>query len=223
MSQGTERHLEHAEHAAHAAEDPFNKRVALSMAVIAAVLASVSMLSHQKHNATLLYQTQASNQWSYYQAKKQRGYAKDDFAETARYMAYLTGAARGINPKGGAEEQEKGGAPSVKNESGGEAKAEKKNKDKPPDDASKLPAYWKKMAAIYSREAAEIQKAAEELDEKTHAAHAQAGRLDLGHLGLELALVLCAIALLVKDRTFWLAGLGVGVLGACVSLTTFLL
>ena len=36
MSQGTEHHVEEAEHAAHAAHNPFDRKVALSMAIVAA-------------------------------------------------------------------------------------------------------------------------------------------------------------------------------------------
>jgi hypothetical protein len=38
MSHGTEHHLEEAEHAHHHAMDPFNARVAMTMAMIAAAL-----------------------------------------------------------------------------------------------------------------------------------------------------------------------------------------
>ena len=47
MSHGMEEHLEHAEHAQHAAHNPFDRRVAMSMAIVAAVLACVAMLSHR--------------------------------------------------------------------------------------------------------------------------------------------------------------------------------
>jgi phage terminase Nu1 subunit (DNA packaging protein) len=67
------------EHAAHHAHDPFDRRVALSMVVIAAVLASVKVVAHRAHNDTLGYQikasvenTAASNYWSQFQSKRQR-------------------------------------------------------------------------------------------------------------------------------------------------------
>ena len=49
MSHGTEHHLEHAEHAQHQAHDPFDRRVAVSMAIMAAVLAGVTLASHRGH------------------------------------------------------------------------------------------------------------------------------------------------------------------------------
>src|SRR5437879_2581646 len=74
MSHGPEHHIEHAEHAAHAAHDPFDTRVILSITIITALLAAVTLLSHRAHNATLRLQMEASNQWNYFQAKKNRMY-----------------------------------------------------------------------------------------------------------------------------------------------------
>ena len=71
---------EHAEHA----QGPFDKRVAASMAIIAAMLAVVSVLGHITTTEELLSQQKASDQWAYYQAKSIRRYeseiARDMFA-----------------------------------------------------------------------------------------------------------------------------------------------
>jgi len=71
---------EHAEHA----QGPFDKRVAGSMAIIAALLAIVSVLGHLTTTEELLNQQKASDQWAYYQAKSIRRYeseiARDLFA-----------------------------------------------------------------------------------------------------------------------------------------------
>jgi hypothetical protein len=76
----TEELKEHAEHA----QGPFDKRVAGSMAIIAAVLAVVSVLGHITTTEELLNQQRASDQWAYYQAKSIRRYeseiARDLFA-----------------------------------------------------------------------------------------------------------------------------------------------
>ena len=73
---------EEAEHAAHLAADPFDRRVAMSMVVIAAILAAVKVQGHRTHNETLQYQidanvahTQESDQWNFFQAKKMRARA----------------------------------------------------------------------------------------------------------------------------------------------------
>src|SRR5437879_2401487 len=83
MSHGPEQHMEHAEHAVHASHDEFNKRVTMSIAIVAAVLACVTMLGHRAHNETLILQgealdlttkasiksTEAADKWQYYQSK----------------------------------------------------------------------------------------------------------------------------------------------------------
>ena len=71
---------EHSQHA----QGPFDKRVAATMAIIAAAMAIVSVLGHLTTTEELLNQQKASDQWSYYQAKSIRRYqsevARDLFA-----------------------------------------------------------------------------------------------------------------------------------------------
>jgi hypothetical protein len=61
---------EHAEHA----KEPFDKKVAVTMAIIAALLAIVSVLGHILSTEELLEQQKASDQWAYSQAKDIRRY-----------------------------------------------------------------------------------------------------------------------------------------------------
>jgi hypothetical protein len=58
----------------HHAHDPFDKRVAATMAIIAALLALVSVLGHLLTTEELLNQQKASDQWAYSQAKDIRHY-----------------------------------------------------------------------------------------------------------------------------------------------------
>lgn len=67
---------EHSEHAAHSGGS-FDKRVALTMAIIAAALAIVSVLGHLATTEELINQQRASDQWSFYQAKNIRRYMAD--------------------------------------------------------------------------------------------------------------------------------------------------
>src|SRR5437879_10944955 len=64
---------EHAEHA----RAPFEKRVAATMAMIAAALAVVSVLGHIATTEELLNQQRASDQWSFYQGKTIRRYESE--------------------------------------------------------------------------------------------------------------------------------------------------
>ncbi|HEX4156941.1 MAG TPA: DUF4337 domain-containing protein [Rhizomicrobium sp.] len=66
---------EEVEEHVHHAHEPFDKRVAGSMAIIAAMLAVVSVLGQHFNTEKLLVQQEASDQWAYYQAKDIRHYA----------------------------------------------------------------------------------------------------------------------------------------------------
>jgi hypothetical protein len=71
---------EEVEEHIHHAQDPFDKRVAGTMAIIAALLAIVSVLGQHYNTEKLLSQQQASDQWAFSQAKDIR-----------RYMAQVAG------------------------------------------------------------------------------------------------------------------------------------
>ena len=68
---------EHAEHA----KEPFDKKVAVTMAIIAALLAIVSVAAHIYSTEELLAQQKASDQWAYYQAKDIRRYDSEIAAD----------------------------------------------------------------------------------------------------------------------------------------------
>src|SRR6202167_1708131 len=59
------------------AKEPFDKKVAATMAILAAALAVVSVLGHIMTTEELLLQQKASDQWSYYQAKSIRRYQSE--------------------------------------------------------------------------------------------------------------------------------------------------
>lgn len=70
-----------AEHSQHA-QDPFDKVVAGTMAIIAASLAIVSVLGQHYNTEKLLSQQRASDQWAFYQAKDTRHYIAQSAADT---------------------------------------------------------------------------------------------------------------------------------------------
>ncbi len=185
MSQGTEHHLEEAEHAMHAKHDPFDRRVALSMAIVAAALASVTLLSHRSHAEVQVLKTEESDTWNYFQAKKARGYMYAADADMLQALSH----------------------------------------DEPDGDAGKKTASivgkWKKNAEQYETEAKEKEKLANELQDEGRVAHDGSNFFDLGELGIELALVLCSVAMLAKSRMLWIAGIVVGALGFTVAMCGF--
>ena len=72
--------------------------------------------------------------------------------------------------------------------------------------------YRLEADAINERAAAERERA-ERLQEKSEHKHHQATFFDLGELGVELALVLCSVAILSKRSGYWYAGMAVVGLG----------
>jgi hypothetical protein len=181
----TEHHLEHAEHAQHAALDPLDRMVAMSMTIIAALLAAAAMISHRGHTETLRLTTEASDQWSFYQAKKIRTRAYESFIPMMEVL----------QPKPGTESVQK-----------------------------KALADWDKIVQRYKGsknhkgDLAEIKEKAEELQKASHGIHHNIDWIDYGHLGLELALILCSIAVLTKQRGFWYIGLAAAAVGLAVVL-----
>ena len=183
----TPEHLEHAEHAQHAAHNPFDRRVAMTMAIVAAVLACVSLLGHREHTNSVLYATQASNQWNYYQAKKNRQYLYDAHGRSLPLTAKDP-----ANPRA-------------------------------PDQAAALSRDWLGKAETYKQDSDAIEETARDLQEKSENAHHRADRYDLGELSVELALVLCSVAVLTKRPMYWYSGMGFGALGLAVALTGLLM
>jgi hypothetical protein len=74
------------EHAKHAAHNPSMAPVSLSMAILAVVVAVVTLLSHRAHTEEVVLQSQANDKWAYYQAKDIRLHADRNFADFADFM-----------------------------------------------------------------------------------------------------------------------------------------
>jgi hypothetical protein len=194
---GTHEALEHAEHAQHQAHDPFDKRVAMTMAVVAACLASVTLLSHREHNQTILEQaeattlhTQASDQWNFYQAKNIRTH---EYNAMAQLLSAFKSDALQEDAAQKAREDWLGQAKRYKDKDLKEIKGE----------AERLTAEARKHEHL------------------SHEAHSRTNFFDGGELFIELALVLCSIAILTKLRGFWYGGIAICVVGVVVAIVPF--
>ena len=73
----------------------------------------------------------------------------------------------------------------------------------------------------YEKEAKDIEKEADKLKDEGRIAHDSSNFFDLGELGIELALVLCSVAMLAKSRTLWIVGIAIGALGFTVAMCGF--
>src|SRR5215470_11744779 len=59
-------------HAAHGEENPLVLPVSLTMSIMAVALAAVTLLAHRASTHELLLQSQATDQWAFYQTKNIR-------------------------------------------------------------------------------------------------------------------------------------------------------
>jgi len=249
----THEHLEHAEHAEHASHNPFDRKVAMTMAIVAAGLACIVMLSHREHNETLLLQneaglhqtmsgkhltnvgnylteadkltteaavqkTEAANKWSYYQAKSIRKHEYEAYQRLAGFLAKAPGqddeAKKAQDYWSDQVKKYKTELPEMKKEAEGlDAKAR---------ELLAKADEFKKLVKQEQIMAGEEEKKVGLFTEQSHLAHARSTRFDLGELGIELALVLCSIAVLTKRAGFWYSGMVIGVVGAVVGVSAFL-
>lgn len=142
-------------HEAHRREE---RCVGMTMAIFAALLAVATMLGHRAHTEEVVLQTQATDDWAFYQAKNGRAHMYEADAQ----LAELTGP---------------GGATLAMTFIG---RAEKERKD-----------------------AEGIRSTAERHEEDTRTAARRAGYYDGAEIFLEVAIVLCSIALLAAALLFW--------------------
>ena len=75
------------EHAEHAREHPDLAPVTLTMAVVAVLVATVSLLGHRTHTEEIILQNKVTDQWAYYQAKNIRRHNDELFADLTTVIA----------------------------------------------------------------------------------------------------------------------------------------
>jgi hypothetical protein len=184
---------EHAEHAAH---DGMMRPVALTMTILAVLVAVVTVLGHRTHTEAILNQTRAAveqnraaDEWAFYQAHKIRA---NDTELTSDLMSVVTitnkDAAKKI-AKGYADHQQK----------------------------------WAKDLKESEEKARETEKKVSEFEEKVEGAEARANRFDLGEVLLEIGLVITSITLLTHKRIYWFMGMGFSVVGIVATVMGVLL
>src|SRR5271163_840390 len=75
------------EQAEHAREHPDLAPITLTMAVLAVLVATVSLLGHRTHTEEILLQNRVTDQWGYYQAKNIRRHTDELFADLTSVIA----------------------------------------------------------------------------------------------------------------------------------------
>jgi biotin synthase-like enzyme len=94
-------------------------------------------------------------------------------------------------------------------------------KDK--EQAAKVSEKYKSEAERYTREQDQIEEQAKEFEGESARAQRKADRYDLGEVFLEIALVITSLALLTKNRLYWLLGMVGGGAGLIIALTGHLM
>jgi hypothetical protein len=195
----THEHLEQAEHAQHAFS-AFDRKVAMTIAVIAAALAGVSVLGHRAHNDVLRIQSEAavkevnaSNGYAWYQATRGRQQALEIGKQTLSLQPLPTSDEERLNRAAVVK-----GWDDKIGEYKGDLAKRKADADQAKADAAKLTA-------------------------DAHFVHRQANRLDIGHLAVELGLVLGSIAVLTKRKAFWVGGIVACVIGLAATGSAYIM
>src|SRR5246500_2632889 len=78
-------------------------------------------------------------------------------------------------------------------------------------------------AERYTKEQAEIEEQAKDLERESAGEQRKANRFDLGEVFLEVGLVITSLSLLSRKRIFWLLGILSGVSGLAIAATGLLL
>jgi hypothetical protein len=174
---------EHAEHAEH---DRMMMPVALTMTILAVLVAVVTVLGHRTHTEAILSQTRAAveqnraaDEWAFYQAHKIRTNDTDLTSDLMSVVAIANKDEAKKKTKGYADHQQ----------------------------------HWATELKESEDKAHEKEKKVGEFEEKVEAAEAKADRFDLGEVLLEIGLVITSITLLTHKRIYWFVGLGFSVVG----------
>ena len=83
------------EHAEHAKENPALAPVSVTMAILAVLVAVVTLLGHRSHTEEVVLQAKASDQWAYYQAKNIRRHEDEIVADVSSVQPTIDAAALG--------------------------------------------------------------------------------------------------------------------------------
>jgi hypothetical protein len=83
MSDELQELQEHAEHARH---NPSLAPVSLTMAILAVIVATVTLLGHRTHTEEIVLQNKVADQWAFYQAKNIRRHTDQALAEMTAFL-----------------------------------------------------------------------------------------------------------------------------------------
>jgi hypothetical protein len=134
------------------------RTVGVTTAIVAALLAAVTLMGHRLHTEEIVLQTKAADGWAYYQAKNTRSQM---YAADAK-LAELAGT-----------------------------------------NGATVASTWSAKADQEHKQADDIRKENEERDTETVVIAHRASYFDAAEVCLEVAIVLCSLALLADNKFFW--------------------
>jgi len=163
-------------------EGPLTIPVAVTISILAVLVAIATLFGHRASTEKVILQTKATDHWAYYQAKNIR---LREMQSVADMLGMLTPIDK--------------------------AKAEA------------LREKYLKETERYENDKDEISEQAKELEKERDVTDRQEDRFDAGEVILEIALIICSLTLLTQKKIFWFSGIGLGVVGFCVTASGFLL
>jgi hypothetical protein len=164
------------------AKDPFEKGIALTIAIFAVVLSFVDNTGDNAKTDAIVKTTEAANKWAYFQSKS----LKENLADSS---ATLLGLLTATDPAAAKAKQEE----------------------------------LVKEVARYEGEKKQLMTEARELEQQSAHALAINDRSDLASLLLQIAVVVCSIAILVRWKPIFFGGVAVGLAGIAVAATAFMM
>lgn len=214
------------------AREKGEKKIGLTMAITAVLLAVATLLSHRAHTEEGLLQGKIVDEWNFYQAKHARAHEYSAFAELAALSPHPKArdiAVRdykksldeecGTPPEKGCSSPAKDSAvlqpllTDTNAEAGREAKGEHTSASKA-EENTRQPAEEGSQTANTTEQpgkkpgnarpgAIKIQETAREMEHERDVVERRANYYDGSELFLEISIVLCSIALLSDTKLFW--------------------
>ena len=165
------------------AKRPFEKRVAITIAVLAAALSFIGNVGDNAKTDAIIKTNEASNAWGYYQAKSIKERICGSEMDTLGILF-----------------------------AGGDRNAlDEKTKS------------LREDIARYQKESSEIKSDAEKLTQEAAHCSKVNDRCDQSSLILQLAIILCSVAILSEWRALWLTGIAAGAVGVILGATALML
>jgi hypothetical protein len=207
---------EKAEHAVHTGQ----KAVGLTLAIVAVLLATITLLGHRAHTEEIKLQTRVNDGWGFFQAKHDRAYKFAMHAEDAVRTGNADVALRDLKKSN----EEECGIPAGKNcanpllkdspwlqkfikenNTAGAADHSKGSASSPAttQEGETAPAEKPEKESGKKKGAVDIQEETTELEKETALISRQANRYNAAELFLEISIVLCSIALLTESKRYW--------------------